>query len=78
MDGDNVFQLNPSADTRTALRDLANSIDDGEYRDDEGCTIIFGGKIFHFGSKNHELGVLEAIWNMNYGIHWLMKAATSD
>ncbi len=74
---DNVFQIDPYKATPNALRSIANDIDAGKYPPDQPCTIILGEAVFHVGcSIVDESAALRAIWDMNYGIHLLLKAAT--
>ena len=59
-------------DTETALRNIADMIKDGEIPNDN-ATIIIGTDVYQTGNVPIEQAVMESIFNMNMGIHKLMK-----
>ena len=58
--------------TEQALRNIADMIRDGDIPDNP-ATIIIGTEVFHTGNMPIEQSVMEAVWDMNFGIHKLMR-----
>lgn len=73
---DNVTLIKASIDIPTALRNIADGIESGDFVGDN-CTVIIGKDVFHSGDFNEALAIVNAVWNMTFGIHKLM-AAFSD
>lgn len=71
---DNVFHITPSMDVAATLRRIADDIDP---ESEDTCTLVIGADIYHLGAVNDERAVEQAIWNLNYGIQLIMKAALS-
>ena len=70
----NVFQLRPCANISLALRNIADRIDSGEYVF-EDMTIVAGTDVFHLGDVNDSEAVANAVYNLQLGLHKLMKAS---
>ena len=60
-------------DVSTALRNIADGIDEGKF-EDTGCTVICGTDVFYCGNVDDNTAATEAIWDMTFGIHRLMAA----
>lgn len=71
----NIVQFKPCANLAVALRNIADQIESGEMACEE-MTIICPPDVFHLGVIDDGQAAEHAIFNMNYGIHKLMKAAT--
>jgi len=69
---DNVIQLKPCAHAATALRNIADMMDDGEITAEE-CTVIAGTDVFHCGEFDDGRAAANAIFNMTMGIQKLMR-----
>lgn len=72
----NVFQIKPCADAATALRNIADGIDNGEI-DIDNVTVIAGTDVFQCGDFEDSRAVENAVFNCNYAIHKLMSAANN-
>ena len=70
-----VLQIKPCANVALALRNIADSIDAGDING-ESCTLILGADVFYLGEFDDGKAAVGAIWDMTYGIHKLMSAAT--
>lgn len=67
----NVLPLHPCAHLPTALRNIADSIEAGEYGETDEATLIFPGasEIFHLGTPpSDENAATSAMFNMQCGI----------
>lgn len=69
----NVTMIKSSMDVAATLRSIADNIDSGEYSSDS-CTIILGSDVFHAGCVSDQQAASDAVFNMTFGIHKLMKA----
>lgn len=69
----NVIQLRPSADVATALRNIADAYERGEFGVEE-CTVIIGRKVFHAGCVNDAQAAANTVFDCNLAIHKLMCA----
>jgi hypothetical protein len=68
----NVIQLRPNLNIPTALRNIADSVENGALEGDD-CTLILGLDVFHLGNATDENAAPNAIFNMTYGIQKLMR-----
>lgn len=68
----NVIQIKPCANAATALRNIADMMEDGEITSQE-CTVIAGIDVFHCGGLDDARAAESAIFNMTMGIQKLMK-----
>lgn len=73
----NVLQLKPCANAAIALRNIADSMESGEYASDE-VTVIAGTDIFHCGCFDDCRAVEGAVFNMTLGLQVLMKPVLDD
>ena len=76
----NVIQIKPCANASTALRNIADMLDNGELDVDE-VTVIAGTEVFQCGIFDDGRAAESAVFSMTYGIHKLMNAiitATTD
>ena len=67
----NVIPIAGMAHSPTALRNIADGIERGDF-DGSSVTVIAGPDVFHAGCINDAQAAQEAIWNMTCGIHKLM------
>lgn len=71
-----VVALHPCADIVTGLRNIIDGIERGDYEmGGATCTIVMGTNVFHLGDIRNDIGVTNAVWNLNMGLHKLMLAA---
>lgn len=75
----NVVELRPDNfpyhDVVKSLRKLADQIENGEI-DSSSMTCSDGEGVWHFGELNDSLAAVNAIWNLNFAIHFLMTMAS--
>jgi len=64
-------------DPEKALRNIADMIADGELPNNS-ATVIIGSEVFHAGNIPDDQAVLEAVFNMNVGIHKLIRPIFLD
>ena len=69
----NIVQIKPSTNLAVALRNIADAYEAGEY-ESKTCTLIIGVEVFHLGVFDDSQAAQNAVWDMTYGIHKLMKA----
>lgn len=67
-----VVSLYPCANVAEGLRNIANQVEEGELPDD-GCTVICGSDVFHLGCVDDAQAAGDAVFNMTYGLHLLMR-----
>lgn len=68
----NVIQIKPCANAATALRNIADMMDDGEVSSDS-VTVITGVDVFQCGDFSDERAAENAVFNMTMGIHKLLR-----
>lgn len=71
----NVIPFCPCQEVAPTLRRIADDVEQGIYKGD--ATIIIGKEVFHVGKVHSDDAAREAIWNMTFGIHKLMRAGLS-
>lgn len=77
----NVLPLHPCAHLPTALRNIADQLDDGEYGEIDEATLIFPGAsdIFHLGTPpNDDNAGISAMFNMQCGITKMALAVLQE
>jgi len=60
----------PIADIPTGLRNIADSVESGEFKGE--CTVVIGTELFHLGTPSDKQALKEALLNLQYGIQKLM------
>jgi len=70
----NVVDIKKSINIPDGIRLIADGIEDGEYGDVDGCTIIIGTNVFHLGPFGDERDAANAIYDMSIGIAKLTNA----
>ena len=71
-----VIMIKPCAHPPTALRNIADAMESGEFTMQD-VTVIAGTEVFHCGQVDDAKAATEAVWNMVYGISKLMYRAHS-
>jgi len=66
-----VVSIKPCANVSEALRNIADSIDDGDLVA-EDCTLVIGTDVFHLGCVDDGKAAVDATFNLTLGIHKLM------
>ncbi len=66
-----VIHIRPNQDIPTALRNIADSVEEGNLNGDD-CTLIIGMDVFHIGAADDAESAANAVFNMNFGIQKLM------
>ena len=70
-----LIHLQPaSASVPEALRNIADQYEAGEYGDDP-ATIVIGREVFHIGTRGDDKAAVNAVFDLQIGIHKLMAAA---
>ena len=70
----NVIDLFQNQDAATALRNIADAIDAGEFNGDS-LTLITVPDVFQIGTFENNDAITETLFNCQYAIHKLMTAA---
>jgi hypothetical protein len=73
----NVVFSKDNVSIQQCLRNIADSLDEGEYEADS-ATLVLGTGVFHMGTIKNEVAVRDAVWNLNYAIHKLMAPCFED
>lgn len=69
-----ITNIKENMNVAKTLRGIADDIDVGELQVDN-ATLIMGTEVYHMGTVSDQTAVMEAVWNMNFGITKLMAAA---
>jgi len=73
-----VVHLRPADDVVAGLRYIADELESLPFKV-PNATIIAGEEVYHLGRCGKEaMGIPEAVFNMNFGIHKLMSIATEN
>ncbi len=72
-----VIHMKPNVDVPTALRNIADAFERGEFPDNS-CTVIIGKRVFHSGHKTDEQAADGTLWDCVWGIHKLMSRVAED
>jgi len=67
----NVISLKPSLNIPEALRNIADSIENGKNIVTD-CTVIAGFNIYHLGCMDDGEAARDAVFNMTYGLQKIM------
>ncbi len=71
-----IIHIQPaSASVPDALRNIADQYEAGDYADDP-VTIVIGREGFHIGTRGDDNMAVNAVFDLQLGIHKLMAAAT--
>ena len=71
----NVSPIHGSIEISRVLREIADDFDDGHFNNC-GCTVIIGNAIYGLGYVHDDQAAVNVIWDCNYAIAALMRAAT--
>lgn len=70
-----IIHIQPaSASVPDALRNIADQYESGDYGDDP-ATIVIGREVFHIGTRGDDKAAVNAVFDLQLGIHKLMAAA---
>ena len=73
-----LIHLQPSsASVPDGLRNIADQYEAGDYGD-EPATIVIGREVFHIGTRGDDKAAVNAVFDLQLGIHKLMAAAIGD
>lgn len=72
-----ITEIKPCVNAQETLRRIAKLMDSGKINC-SSVTIIAGQDVFQCGEFNDDDAVVNAVYNMNFGIAKLMKAELSE
>ena len=71
-----IIQLNPEGlNPALGLRNIADQYEAGEFGRNTPVTLVIGREVFHLGTHGDTEAALQAVFDMNFGIHKMMNAA---
>lgn len=73
----NVTPLIPRNHAPTALRNIADGMEDGDIPAVE-VTVIVGSDVYHLGATSDDRAAESAVFNMTMGIHKLMHPVITE
>ena len=68
-----IIHLPQATSVSDALRNIADQYDAGEYGDDP-ATLVIGREVFHIGTRGDDKAAVNAVFDLQIGIHKLMAA----
>lgn len=69
-----VTLLRPSTDLVQGLRNIADQVESGQIKA-QHITVVADSKVFHLGTVSNSQAAVNAVWDLNIGLSYMMLAA---